>query len=210
MVKVTIKHPSGTPFGQVSWEIDAEDGKEAKIRTEQALIILKEICPPEAGVKEQTPTNASTGPSTASQPHPRYSKKAMVVVTGKVYKISDVRQTKNGPVINVTVKTDKGYYQAAIWRNQPVRVVLERVKEGDSITVSGEYGEREYNGKIYKDLKNARISWDNPEYPHGLGTKDEMPQGDPEDGFADLDPGDKVKDSQFSTDITDMDTEPNF
>jgi len=159
MIKVTVRHPSGTPFGQVAWEIDAEDGKEAKIRTEQALSLLKEICPPEPGV--QTPTNTSASPSASSQPPSLDTKKIMTVVTGEVYKVSEVRQTKNGPVINVTVKTDsKGYYQAAIWRNEPVKVVLEHVKEGDSITVAGEYAEREYNGKTYKDLKNARISWD--------------------------------------------------
>lgn len=53
------------------------------------------------------------------------------------------------------------FYRCTV-RGKMAEIVKDRLSRGDKICVSGQYIKREYNGKMYEDIDNARITFLEP------------------------------------------------
>lgn len=83
-----------------------------------------------------------------------------VTVAGRLGKDSELRQAGSSQVLSFSVAGDTGFgerkqshwFECSIWGNQGV-ALQQYLKKGQQVTVIGEFSEREYNGKQYKELR---------------------------------------------------------
>ena len=83
-----------------------------------------------------------------------------VTVAGRLGKDSELRQAGSSQVLGFSVAGDTGFgdrkqshwFNCSIWGNQGA-ALEQYLKKGQQVTVIGEYSEREYDGKQYKELR---------------------------------------------------------
>lgn len=90
----------------------------------------------------------------------------MITVTaaGRLTKDAELRQAGNSQVCSFSVAADTGFgdkkqshfFNCSLWGNQGA-AIQQYLKKGGQVTVSGEYSEREYDGKQYKELRVNQI-----------------------------------------------------
>jgi len=81
-------------------------------------------------------------------------------VAGRLGKDSELRDAGQSKVLGFSVAGDTGFgdrkqshwFNCSIWGNQGV-ALQQYLKKGQQVTVIGEYSEREYDGKQYKELR---------------------------------------------------------
>lgn len=83
-----------------------------------------------------------------------------VTVAGRLGKDSELRQAGNSQVLGFSLAGDTGFgdrkqshwFNCSIWGNQGA-ALQQYLLKGQQVTVIGEYSEREYDGKAYKELR---------------------------------------------------------
>lgn len=87
-----------------------------------------------------------------------------ITVAGRLGKDSELRQAGSSQVLSFSVAGDTGFgdrkqshwFNCSLWGNQGV-ALQQYLKKGQQVTVIGEYSEREYDGKQYKELRVNQI-----------------------------------------------------
>ena len=87
-----------------------------------------------------------------------------VTVVGRVVKDAELRQAGSSQVCGFSVAADTGFgdkkqvhfFGCSLWGNQGA-AIAQYLRKGTPVTVSGEYSEREYDGKQYKELRVNQI-----------------------------------------------------
>ena len=83
-----------------------------------------------------------------------------VTVAGRLGKDSELRQAGNSQVLGFSLAGDTGFgdrkqshwFNCSLWGNQGA-ALQQYLLKGQQVTVIGEYSEREYDGKAYKELR---------------------------------------------------------
>lgn len=83
-----------------------------------------------------------------------------VTVAGRLGKDAELRQAGNSQVCSFSVAGDTGFgdrkqshwFNCSLWGNQGA-ALQQYLRKGQQVTVIGEYSEREYEGKQYKELR---------------------------------------------------------
>lgn len=83
-----------------------------------------------------------------------------VTVAGRLGKDSELRQAGNSQVLGFSLAGDTGFgdkkqshwFNCSLWGNQGA-ALQQYLLKGQQVTVIGEYSEREYEGKAYKELR---------------------------------------------------------
>ena len=83
-----------------------------------------------------------------------------VTVAGRLGKDAELRQAGNSQVCSFSVAGDTGFgdkkqshwFNCSLWGNQGA-ALQQYLLKGQQVTVIGEYSEREYEGKAYKELR---------------------------------------------------------
>lgn len=83
-----------------------------------------------------------------------------VTVAGRLGKDAETRQAGNSSVTGFSVAGDTGFgdrkqshwFNCSLWGNQGA-ALQQYLLKGQQVTVIGEYSEREYEGKAYKELR---------------------------------------------------------
>lgn len=84
----------------------------------------------------------------------------IATVAGRLGKDSELRQAGSSQVLSFSVAGDTGFgerkqshwFECSLWGNQGA-ALQQYLKKGQQVTVIGEFSEREYNGKQYKELR---------------------------------------------------------
>jgi single-strand DNA-binding protein len=87
------------------------------------------------------------------------------IITGNLGKDAEVRDAGGTPVAGFSVATKAGYGQkeqtiwvdCSLWGKRAESGLIQYLKKGQQVCVSGELGTREYNDKTYITLKVAEI-----------------------------------------------------
>lgn len=87
-----------------------------------------------------------------------------VTVAGRLGKDSELRQAGSSQVLSFSVAGDTGFgerkqshwFNCSLWGNQGA-ALQQYLLKGQQVTVIGEYSEREYDGKQYKELRVNQI-----------------------------------------------------
>lgn len=87
-----------------------------------------------------------------------------VIVAGRLGKDSELRQAGSSQVLSFSVAGDTGFgdrkqshwFECSLWGNQGV-ALQQYLKKGQQVSIVGEYSEREYDGKQYKELRVNQI-----------------------------------------------------
>lgn len=87
-----------------------------------------------------------------------------VIVAGRLGKDSELRQAGSSQVLSFSVAGDTGFgdrkqshwFECSLWGNQGV-ALQQYLKKGQQASIVGEFSEREYNGKQYKELRVNQI-----------------------------------------------------
>ena len=87
-----------------------------------------------------------------------------VTIAGRLTKDAELRQAGNSQVCGFSVAADTGFgdkkqahfFSCSLWGNQGA-AIAQYVRKGTPVTISGEYSEREYDGKQYKELRVNQI-----------------------------------------------------
>ena len=87
-----------------------------------------------------------------------------ITVAGRLGKDSELRQAGQSQVLSFSVAGDTGFgdrkqshwFNCSLWGNQGA-ALEQYLKKGQQVTVIGEYSEREYDGKQYKELRVNQI-----------------------------------------------------
>lgn len=87
-----------------------------------------------------------------------------VIVAGRLGKDSELRQAGSSQVLSFSVAGDTGFgdrkqshwFECSLWGNQGV-ALQQYLKKGQQVSIVGEFSEREYNGKQYKELRVNQI-----------------------------------------------------
>lgn len=87
-----------------------------------------------------------------------------VTVAGRLTKDAELRQAGNSQVCGFSVAADTGFgdkkqayfFSCSLWGNQGA-AIAQYLRKGTPVTISGEYSEREYDGKQYKELRVNQI-----------------------------------------------------
>ena len=90
----------------------------------------------------------------------------IVTAVGRLGKDAEVKRLTNGVVTAFSVATDAGYGQnkQTIWFDcgmfgEDGTRIATYLTKGKQVLVTGEFSEREYNGKFYKKLKVTSLSF---------------------------------------------------
>lgn len=83
-----------------------------------------------------------------------------VTVAGRLTKDAELRPVGSSQVCSFSVASDTGFgdrkqthfFECSLWGNQGA-ALQQYLKKGNPVTVIGEFSEREYNGKQYKELR---------------------------------------------------------
>lgn len=84
-----------------------------------------------------------------------------VFLTGRLGRDAQVRQTQNSTVAGFPVATDVGYgdrkqtlwFDCSIWGKRAESGLVDYLKKGQQVAISGELSEREHEGKVYKQIR---------------------------------------------------------
>lgn len=87
-----------------------------------------------------------------------------VSIAGRLTKDAELRQAGNSQVCGFSVAADTGFgdkkqayfFSCSLWGNQGA-AIAQYLRKGTPVTISGEYSEREYDGKAYKELRVNQI-----------------------------------------------------
>lgn len=87
-----------------------------------------------------------------------------VTIAGRLGRDAEVRQAGNSQVCSFSVAADTGFgdrkqshwFNCSIWGNQGV-ALCQYLKKGGQVTITGEFSEREHDGKFYKELRVNQI-----------------------------------------------------
>ena len=87
-----------------------------------------------------------------------------ITVAGRLTKDAELRQAGNSQVCGFSVAADTGFgdkkqahfFSCSLWGNQGA-AIAQYLRKGTPVTISGEYSEREYDGKQYKELRVNQI-----------------------------------------------------
>lgn len=87
-----------------------------------------------------------------------------VIVAGRLGKDSELRQAGNSQVLSFSVAGDTGFgdrkqshwFECSLWGNQGA-ALQQYLKKGQQVSIVGEFSEREYQGKQYKELRVNQI-----------------------------------------------------
>ena len=87
-----------------------------------------------------------------------------VTIAGRLTKDAELRQAGNSQVCGFSVAADTGFgdkkqayfFSCSLWGNQGA-AIAQYLRKGTPVTISGEYSEREYDGKQYKELRVNQI-----------------------------------------------------
>lgn len=87
-----------------------------------------------------------------------------VIIAGRLGRDAEVRQAGNSQVCSFSVAADTGFgdrkqshwFNCSIWGNQGV-ALCQYLKKGGQVTITGEFSEREHDGKFYKELRVNQI-----------------------------------------------------
>lgn len=87
-----------------------------------------------------------------------------VSIAGRLTKDAELRQAGNSQVCGFSVAADTGFgdkkqayfFSCSLWGNQGA-AIAQYLRKGTPVTISGEYSEREYDGKQYKELRVNQI-----------------------------------------------------
>ena len=87
-----------------------------------------------------------------------------VTVAGRLGKDAELRQAGNSQVCSFSVAGDTGFgdrkqthwFNCSLWGRQG-EALAQYLTKGSPVTVIGEYSEREYEGKQYKELRVNQI-----------------------------------------------------
>ena len=85
-------------------------------------------------------------------------------IAGRLTKDAELRQAGNSQVCGFSVAADTGFgdkkqahfFSCSLWGNQGA-AIAQYLRKGTPVTISGEYSEREYDGKQYKELRVNQI-----------------------------------------------------
>ena len=83
-----------------------------------------------------------------------------VTIAGRLTKDAELRQAGSSQVCSFSVASDTGFgdrkqthfFNCSLWGRQG-EVLAQYLRKGGAVTVVGEFSEREYNGKQYKELR---------------------------------------------------------
>jgi len=89
-----------------------------------------------------------------------------VFFTGRLGKDAEVRQTANSTVAGFSVAVDVGYgdrkqtmwFDCSIWGKRAQSGLIDYLKKGQQVAISGDLSEREYEGKTYKQVRVDEIN----------------------------------------------------
>ena len=84
-----------------------------------------------------------------------------VFLTGRLGKDAEVRQTQSGAVAGFSVATDVGFgdrkqtlwFDCSIWGKRAESGLIQYLTKGQQVAISGDYSEREHEGKVYKQIR---------------------------------------------------------
>lgn len=87
-----------------------------------------------------------------------------VTIAGRLTRDAELRQAGNSQVCGFSVAADTGFgdkkqahfFSCSLWGNQGA-AIAQYLRKGTPVTISGEYSEREYDGKQYKELRVNQI-----------------------------------------------------
>lgn len=87
-----------------------------------------------------------------------------VTVAGRLTKDAELRPVGSSQVCSFSVASDTGFgdrkqthfFECSLWGNQGA-ALSQYLQKGNPVTVIGEFSEREYNGKQYKELRVNNI-----------------------------------------------------
>lgn len=87
-----------------------------------------------------------------------------VTVAGRLTKDAELRPVGSSQVCSFSVASDTGFgdrkqthfFECSLWGNQGA-ALNQYLQKGNPVTVIGEFSEREYNGKQYKELRVNNI-----------------------------------------------------
>ena len=88
-----------------------------------------------------------------------------VFFTGRLGKDAEVRQTQNSTVAGFSVAVDVGYgdrkqtlwFDCSIWGKRAESGLIDYLKKGQQVAISGDLSEREHEGKTYKQVRVDEI-----------------------------------------------------
>ena len=114
-----------------------------------------------------------------------------VFLTGRLGKDAEVRQTANSTVAGFSVATDVGYgdrkqtlwFDCSIWGKRAEGGLIQYLKKGQQVAVSGELSEREHEGKVYKQIRVDDIDLMGGKSEGGQGERQSAPPADLEDSI---------------------------
>ena len=87
-----------------------------------------------------------------------------VSIAGRLTRDAELRQAGSSQVCGFSVAADTGFgdkkqahfFSCSLWGNQGA-AIAQYLRKGTPVTISGEYSEREYDGKQYKELRVNQI-----------------------------------------------------
>lgn len=87
-----------------------------------------------------------------------------VTIAGRLGRDAELRQAGNSQVCGFSVAADTGFgdrkqshwFDCSIWGNQGA-ALCQYLKKGSQVTITGEFSEREHDGKFYKELRVNQI-----------------------------------------------------
>lgn len=103
-----------------------------------------------------------------------------ITIAGRLTRDAEFRRTQNGePVLGFSVAVDDGYgerkstlfFDCSLWGKRG-EALTPHLKKGGSVTVSGDFGKREHDGKTYLTIRANEITLQ--------GSKQEARKADPE------------------------------
>ena len=111
-----------------------------------------------------------------------------VFFTGRLGKDAEVRQTQNSTVAGFSVAVDVGYgdrkqtfwFDCSIWGKRAESGLIDYLKKGQQVAISGDYSEREHEGKVYKQIRVDDLDLMGGKQQSAGGSGSNQPQQQPE------------------------------
>ena len=112
-----------------------------------------------------------------------------VFLTGRLGKDAEVRQTQSGAVAGFSVATDAGFgdrkqtlwFDCSIWGKRAESGLIDYLKKGQQVAVSGDLSEREHEGKVYKQIRVDDLDLMGGKQQSAGGSGGNQPQSAPRD-----------------------------
>ena len=110
-----------------------------------------------------------------------------VTIAGRLTKDAELRQAGSSQVCGFSVAADTGFgdkkqahfFSCSLWGNQGA-AITQYLRKGTPVTISGEYSEREYDGKQYKELRVNQIELQGSKGDNQNNQQNNQQQGNPQ------------------------------